>query len=227
LLIGAQPGNQDIEERLLVTGKGLLDLKNVLGLGENLYIDFERLQPESQEINLRATLPFIPNVPFGATGSFSLLKQDSSYITVNSRLGVLFPLSRGDYFNVFWDREINNIIQPDTAAIRLAGELPEQIDTRYNGLGTIYQIDRTNDVNNPRKGFSFNLDATGGLKTIRVNGQIADLSSEEVDFEALYDSLGTSNIQTKASFDFKYFLPVGRRNTVLLGKKLFLQVFTL
>ena len=66
--------------KLQFTGEANINLKNKLGNGETIGINWQSLQVKSQRLNLAYQQSYLFGSPFGANFSFDLLKKDSSFI---------------------------------------------------------------------------------------------------------------------------------------------------
>ena len=80
-LIGFLPSSDPLTgNKLLVTGEATINLKNALGNGEIIGLNWQQLQAGSPRLNLLFQRPYLFNSPFGLITSFDLYKKDSSYM---------------------------------------------------------------------------------------------------------------------------------------------------
>ncbi len=104
ILVGFLPGNT-ITNKTQVTGDVHLNLKNALGSGENILVNWQQLQPQSPRLNLAYNHPYILNSLFGVDFSFDLLKRDSSYLQLNTVIGIQYLLSANQSCKIFYQNE--------------------------------------------------------------------------------------------------------------------------
>ena len=211
-IVGFLPGGQGEvpgQRRLNFTAAGTVDWQNQFGLGERLRIDYERLRPQTQELDVEFTYPYLLDLPFGADLDFSLYRRDTQYLEVRTDAGVQYLLRGGNYLKVFVENTTNNLITFNAARVR-NGRLPENLDLRKNifGLAALWQ--RTDYRYNPREGYVLHARAGGGTKRILPNGNILAIN------DMLYDGLATRDFQYRFELDAAYFRPLGTRTTLQL-----------
>ena len=209
-IVGFLPGGQGEvpgQRRLNFTAAGTIDWQNQFGRGERLLIDYERLRPQTQELDVEFTYPYLLDLPFGADLDFSLYKRDTQYLEVRTDVGVQYLLQGGNYFKVFVENTTNNLITFSEARVR-AGRLPENLDLRKNIFGLAAYYQRTDYRYNPRSGYVLQGRAGGGTKRIRPNANVTALN------DTLYDGLTEAAFQYQLEADAAYFQPLGLRTTV-------------
>ncbi|MBL0130332.1 MAG: hypothetical protein IPP43_03745 [Chitinophagaceae bacterium] len=94
VLIGFLPNNNQLAaKKLLITGEGNLNLKNALGSGETIGLNFQALQVASQRLNLLYQHPYLFNSPFGLDFLFDIFKKDSSFVNINLQFGSTYTVN--------------------------------------------------------------------------------------------------------------------------------------
>lgn len=210
-LIGVLP-NSPQTNRLLITGDLEAELYNSFGAGERLYASYERLRPETQELQLAFSYPYMLSLPFGVDGSFSLYRRDTTFLNVHGKLGLTYFLGGRDQIDVFFENKASNLLSVDTAAIVESGQLPAQLDTRRTSFGVGVQLNRLDYQYNPRRGWHVTLLATAGTRRILRNTDIAASGAN-----TLYDALEERTAQYEFELHGRYFLPIFARSTLLTG----------
>ncbi len=79
-IVGFLPSNPQLGGKLLVTGEANLNLKNALGGGETIGLNWQQLQIKSPRLNILFQQPFIFRSRFGIDVNFDLFKKDSSFL---------------------------------------------------------------------------------------------------------------------------------------------------
>lgn len=214
VLIGFAPGNT-VSGKSGITADVHLDLKNALGAGESILLNWQQLQPQSPRLNLAYNHPFILDSKFGVDFAFNLLKRDSAYLQLNAQLGIQYFLSSAQIFKVFYQNESSYLLGGgmDSNQIILTKKLPPYIDVKSDNLGIGYHFENTNYHFNPRHGNEINISATAGIKKISKNNDIINLkdpSNPSFDFNSLYDSLNLKSYQAKAILSAAHYFPVGK-----------------
>jgi len=218
VLIGFVPANT-ITGKARITADVHLDLKNYLGNGENILLNWQQLQPQSPRLNLGFSQPYIFNSNFGIDLSFDLLKRDSSYLQLNGILGLQYMISSNKIFKIFYENEQNYLLGGgvDTNQIIYTKTLPQNIDVGSGNLGIGYHFVNTNYRLNPRKGNELDVTATGGIKRTSKNNDIINLKDPlhpDFDFNTLYDSIKLKTYRFKIVASGAHFFPLGRMSTL-------------
>ena len=207
-LIGVLP-NSDQSGRMLITGTFDGELQNQFGLGERIFAEFERLRPETQELNLAFNYPYVLDLPFGVDLRFHLYKRDTSYLDLEYDAGLQYLFEGGNYLKVFWNNRTSNLLTIDERALAREEQLPDQLDVSNAAFGLEYLWQRLDYRLNPRRGWSVFLRGAAGTKRIRRNNRI-----RELDFGFLYDSLQLRTFQYRLTGRLTAYLPLFTRSTL-------------
>lgn len=217
-LVGFLPANTETGKAQL-TGDVHLDLKNSLGFGESILLNWQQLQLKSPRLNIGYQHPYIFNSPFGIDFSFDLLKKDSSYLQINSQLGLQYILSVNQSGKIFLQNQRNYLLQGgyDTNQIKITKTLPVNIDVSSSSLGIDYEFINTNYRFNPRTGNEIKIITTAGIKKIGINNDIINLkdpANPNFNFHSLYDSLKTKAYQLRFNLIAARYFPVGKKSVL-------------
>lgn len=213
-VLGVLPQNESGRQlngrTVLVTGTFKGELQNQLGQGERIYASFEQLRPETQELELEFNYPFVLGLPFGVDFSFDLYKRDTSYLDLESDLGIQYLFEGGNYLKVFWNNRSSTLLTVDETRLQLQERLPENLDVSNAYFGLEYALQNLDYRFNPRKGWSVRLRGGAGVKRIERNNRILELGYGE-----LYDTLELRSFQYKLSGQLEGYLPLFNRSTLL------------
>ncbi|MEM9990741.1 MAG: BamA/TamA family outer membrane protein [Bacteroidota bacterium] len=202
-----------------ITGDLKGEFHNAFGFGAYFAVQLEQLRPLTPRLNVSATYPYILNTSFGADASLRIFKQDTSFLEVSADLGIRYLLESNDYIKAFWSNQGSNLLEVDTMRVKQQGRLPQQLDFQYNAFGLEYQQENLDYRLNPRKGWQVFARAAAGLKNIRPNSRILALSTPEVHFQNLYDSLGLNTFQYNLDVQLAAYIPLGQRSTLQLKNR--------
>jgi outer membrane protein assembly factor BamA len=220
-LIGFLPSSDPLlGNKILVTGEATIDLKNALGNGETIALNWQQLQPASPRLNILFQQPYIFKSPFGLNASFDLYKQDSSYINLNLVAGAQYALSATQSGSVFIRSMITNVLNLDTLSIVASHALPTEADISSVSLGMSYDFNNTNYRFNPRSGNELDFIGSVGTKTIHRNAQIQKLddpSDPGFDFNSLYDTVKLNSYEFQLKLSGAHYFPLTRTSTLKLG----------
>jgi len=220
-LIGFLPSSDpNLGNKLLVTGEATINLKNTLGNGESIGLNWQQLQPQSPRLNLSFQQPYLFNSPFGLSTSFDLYKQDSSYLNINLMLGLQYALSVHQTGTVFIKDMISNLLNVDTLQVIAAHALPTEADISSVSLGVTYEFNNTNYRFNPRRGNELQFLGSAGTKKVKENPQILKLkdpSDTTFSFGTLYDTVKLHSYQFLVKLAAAHYFPLTRASTLKLG----------
>ncbi|MCH5598489.1 BamA/TamA family outer membrane protein [Niabella ginsengisoli] len=204
---------------MLITGEGLLDLKNAFGGGESIGLIWQRLQASSQRLNISYDQPYLFNSPFGLDLRFNMLKRDSAFLNFDIRLGTQLALNRQQRVKLYVQRfsSILNFINEE--AIIATKKLPEDGDVKITNVGVEYQLNTTDYIFNPVSGFELLFNTAVGNKKVKPNDQILDLQDPDdpaFNFGSLYDTVTTQSYQLRSVLTAAKYFPIGKaqRSTV-------------
>jgi len=210
-LIGVLP-NSPTMDRLLITGDLEAEFRNAFGRGERIYASYERLRPETQELNLAFSYPYLLGLPFGLDTSFDLYRRDTTFLNVDAELGVQYELGDVWQLTASYTSQSSNLLTVDTAAIVRTGQLPDQLDSRRTGFALELLWNQLNDRFNPRSGWTLESRFAAGIRRIRTNNEILESQAG-----ALYEAVNRRSAQYQADISLARFWPFGIRSTVKTG----------
>lgn len=224
-LIGLLPGErEDVNgvpvQRLLITGELNAELQNQFGKGERIAAKFERLRPSVQELELEFSYPYILELPFGADAAFRQFRRDSSFNNIAFDAGVRYLLEGGNYLKAFYTRSFTNLQLFDKDRVIRTHHLPENLDLSKTGFGLEYAWSKLDYRYNPRKGWSFLLNANASVKNIERNTEIEELiDPDDLDFKfsSLYDSLELRSFQYNIEGEVARYFRMGKSSTLKSG----------
>ncbi len=221
VLIGFLPNNNQLSsKKLLITGEGNLYLKNALGSGETIGLNFQVLQVSSQRLNLLYQHPYLFNSPLGLDFSFDIFKKDSSFVNINLLLGAQYVLNTNQAAKLFIQK-VQTIVNEggvNAPLIIQTRRLPDVADVNSFNVGIDYDFNNTDYRLNPRKGNEFRMITSIGTKTLKKNNEIVSLKDPgdpSFNFEKLYDTVKLKTYQLRVKVAAAKYFPLGnQRSTV-------------
>jgi outer membrane protein assembly factor BamA len=220
-LVGFLPSSDPtLGNKILVTGEATIALKNTLGNGESIGLNWQQLQAGSPRLNLLFQQPYLFHSPFGLNLSFDLYKQDSSYTNLNLMAGVQYTLSANQTGTVFIQEMSSSLLNVDTLEVIASHTLPSTADISAVSLGMTYDFNNTNYRFNPRRGNELDFLGSVGTKTIKVNSQIAQLKDPQdtsFSFASLYDTVKLHSFEFMLKLSATHYFPIARASTLKLS----------
>jgi outer membrane protein assembly factor BamA len=200
-IVGILPNNEQTG-KLLVTGDLHLSLVNSFGKGEQFYIAWRSLQPLSQELDLSISWPYLFGSSIGIGVDFALLKQDTSFFSVNPVLDLRFFLGGTNYFHAFFDYFNSSLIS--TWGLENTVVLPPYADVTSSLYGLGIQFNNLDYYFNPLQGWDIRSRLGIGSKKIHRNPALP---------EEVYESVMETSTQLKGTADIRFFQSLGGRFT--------------
>jgi outer membrane protein assembly factor BamA len=218
VLVGLLPANEQLaDNKMLVTGEANINLKNALGGGETIGVNWQQIQVKSPRLNILFQQPYLFGSSFGLNFNFDLLKKDSSYVNIGILAGASYALSARQTGSVFLQRMTTNLLTVDTISIKNSRRLPDEADVSSVSIGVNYEIFTTDYRFNPRKGNEFFISASAGTRNIRKNNVIVKLYDNNepgFDFNSLYDTFQLKSYQFRVRLKAAHYFPVSRASTI-------------
>lgn len=215
-LIGFLPNNDQLSsKKLLITGEANIILRNSLGAGETIGLNWQQIQVKSPHLNFIYQHPFIFKSNVGLDFSFDMFKKDSSFLNVNFQLGVLYALNTTQSARLFVQR-FQTIVSSgglNTPAVIQSRTLPDAGDVSWLNIGLDYELNTTDYRLNPRSGNELRIIASGGSKKIKRNNEILQLKDPNdpgFDFAKLYDTINLNAAQVRIKSTAAHYFPLGK-----------------
>jgi outer membrane protein assembly factor BamA len=217
-LVGFLPASEGNGGKLLLTGEANVNLKNALGGGEVIGVNWQQLQLKSPRLDLAFSQPYMFHSPFGLDFHFNLYKRDSTFLNINFQLGLQYLVSSRQSGHIFYQLFHTSLLTVDTNYIKATRQLPPYLDLGSSNLGIDYQYNSTDYRFNPRKGDELAVVLTGGLRTIRKNSNITSLTTDATgkpyDFNALYDTVKLKSYLIRLRLNAAHHFQLTRQSTL-------------
>ncbi|MCC6600526.1 MAG: hypothetical protein IT223_07605 [Crocinitomicaceae bacterium] len=154
-VVGIQPN--DKTGHISMTGDAEIKLLNALNSGEELYLNWRRLQLQTQELKMRASFPFLFSTPLGTEGDIKIYRRDSTFSTLKMSLGVLLQLGGQNRLKIFAEKNQSSGLSSHIINATLAN-----VNSTLYGISV--QLEKLNYRLNPRSGYSCLFEAATGKR---------------------------------------------------------------
>lgn len=182
--------------KIYLTGDAEVRLANAFNHGEELGLIWRKLQPLTQDLSLRTMVPYLFKSPLAVDAQVHIYKRDTSFTAVELRGGFGVLLPRNQRLRVFVERNRTDQI----SSVYSMGSLTNAQQTLY---GLAIQLERLDYRWNPRSGYF--MQAEGALGNRVLTNRIQEAA------------LPTKRPLTRIQTQLDYYIPVFRRQSVLLG----------
>lgn len=221
VLVGFLPAAEGTgRTKLQLTGEANINLKNALGSGETIGVNWQQIQVKSPRLHLLYEHPFVFNTAFGLDFNFDLLKKDSSFLNLNAGFGVQYLSTGKQSGKVFFQNFFTNVLPGsiDTSQVKASKKLPSYIDVTTSNVGINYKYNNTDYRFNPRRGNEFTVITSAGLRKIKPNTTITsikkDASGNDFDYASLYDTLDLRTYLLKINVSGAHYFKTGRQSVI-------------
>ena len=224
LLIGVLPGSSG--QKVLITGDVKIHLVSPFGVGEELFLQWQKLQPKTQTLNVKIIYPYLVGLPLGVNINFELYKKDTAYLELNGDYGLQYQMVGSNYLKASYRQKISIILEPDTNFVKINRSLPPNLDLSTNEFALELYLQKLNYKFNPVSGYILQTSIAAGARTIKKNTTLLGLYDyqEGKSFGYLYDTLKLTTFQLHIAVMIDKFWKLNSRNTIrtmLEGKYFF------
>lgn len=181
-----------------ITGDAEVRLMNALNKGEELGFVWRKLQPQTQDLSLRAMIPYLFKSAFAIDGKLQIYKRDTSFTSVKLIAGAGVLLPRNQRIRVFAERNRTDRL----TNFYTAGSLANAQHTLY---GLSAQLESLDYRWNPTRGYVLQAEGATGYRITN---------------EALSES--NTNIRrplTRVEAQTEVYVPFFKRQTLLVAMK--------
>ncbi|MCU0445080.1 MAG: hypothetical protein MUE85_09190 [Microscillaceae bacterium] len=204
-ILGIQPNEArrttpEQPSQLLLTGELNLALKNMFNAGKNFRVKWQRLQINSQLLELEFENPVLFKSNFDFKVNFNLLRQDSNFVNNEFQFTLFYNLPNSGKLNFSLNNRKSNL--GDANLFVVAQELPQIAEVAYFSYGLGYDWNDLDNFFNPRRGNRVNFSFRYGNKNILRNPFLND---------TLYRDITLRSNQILLKSELTKYLPLGKR----------------
>lgn len=194
-IIGFQP--DPIIDKISITGELNLKLQNTLKQGELLDLRWQSIRNQTQSLKTKLNYPFLFNTSFGIDGVFDLYKRDTSFLELNSSIGVQYYLNKGNVLKVFFQNISSNV---------LSGGLN---NPTYSNLGSVksnnYGLSLTSRridyTPNPSRGIVLEITGSAGNRISTSNDSLTIIK----------------DVTYRGKISAQFYIPLSQRHVIKLS----------
>ncbi|MGE0090813.1 MAG: POTRA domain-containing protein [Bacteroidales bacterium] len=190
-IIGFIPDSEK-SDKLVVTGDLQLFLVNSFSRGEEIGLRWEKLESETQKLDVKFQYPYFFKLPFGLDMNFNLYKQDSLFLNVNYSAGLRWYVSPLNHYKAYYRYKNSSMIGEVVNSINFADVSSSVFGASANYKTLDYAI-------NPRIGIELSVFGGAGTKNIK-------------EYKSQTDTLNTSRTneftEFEAGINFDSYFPV-------------------
>lgn len=195
-IIGFLPDNETTG-KLLITGELNLNLVNSFGKGEEIFLNWEKLESSTQQLDVSLMYPYLFRTNLGLDTDFGLYKKDTTFLSLNAGLGLRWFLTYDDYIKLYYRYKNSSRIGNEKST----NILVNYADVKSNILGALYYVNALDYKYNPRKGVEFNVFGGAGFKRISNSNALDDGLNLNAD---------NKTVEIEAGIELNVYYPIYR-----------------
>ncbi|PKP02765.1 MAG: hypothetical protein CVU11_10645 [Bacteroidetes bacterium HGW-Bacteroidetes-6] len=206
-ILGFAPNN-DNPGKVVFTGDVNLKLANSFNHGDQISLKWKSSANSSQEVKVKASLPFLFGLPLGISGSLDIYKRDTLYVKTKQRYGITYFSGIASELDFFAENTENRVI--DQSIFATATTLPVWADSRTTSAGLGFKVVRTDNIIIPHKGFIIETEITAGKKNLLKNNSAP---------EELYDGVVLETGLYRGNMSLSLFRPVTKTLHLMISNQ--------
>ena len=194
-VVGFQP--DPISDKLSITGELSLKLQNTLKHGELLDLRWQSIRNQTQSLNTKLNYPFLFNTSFGIDGVFDLYKRDTSFLELNSSIGVQYYLNKGNILKVFFQNISSSVLSGgfNNPTYSNLGSV------KSNNYGLSFTSSRIDYIPNPSRGIAIKISGSAGNRTSTSSDSLTIIK----------------DITYRGEISTQFYIPLSRRHVIKLS----------
>jgi translocation and assembly module TamA len=201
-IIGFMP-NEQRQNRLLVTGELSLQLRNLFKTGKGIAVQWQQIRQASPRLNMAYEHPALFNTPLILNADFNLLKEDSTFLSVNRYLSLSFYTGMAGKIKFYSGLKTSRL--GNNAQYKPAEVLPEFSDFNLLYYGAGYNWNNLDNFFYPGKGFDLSVEGWAGNKKILKNPFLE---------QSLYDNVNTTSLQISLKATLKKYSKISPKSVL-------------
>lgn len=195
-IVGIRPDDQT--GKVNITGDAEIRLLNAFNGGEEFYLNWRKLQLQTQDLTTKLLLPYLFSTPIGVDGNLKIYKRDTTFTSVKTAAGILFLAGGNNRIRLFVERNTSNQLSTFANALPLAN-----VNSSLYGLSVQYE--KLDYRYNPRKGFALLLEGATGSRKINATN-LSDVQSTDA----------SKNV-FRVEGQIDYYIPTWKKQCVYAG----------
>lgn len=203
-IVGILPNNTG---KITLTGDVSLQLQNSFHHAEEIGFHWQHIQAQTENLTMHFNYPYFFSTPLGIDGDLKLFKQDTTYLQVDSKIGLEYLLIGGNYIKAFYENITSTLLSTSSLQYQTAN-LPPYADVTTRLYGLEYKTNELDYIYNPRKGYEVLVSAAAGTKSIHQNPKLNPL---------IYEGLKLKSNEYKINLNAACFIPFFSRSAFKLG----------
>jgi outer membrane translocation and assembly module TamA len=187
-------------KKLQLTGDFKLKLQNALKRGELIDLTYRGLPNQSQQLLTQISYPYLFLSKIGLDLDFQLFRKDTTFLNLNTKLGVSFAFTPERSVHFFVESYKGNLISSNKSNV--TSSLPPfvNIASTYYGIGG--SLEKVDNSLLPKKGYRLNFSASVGERKINK-----DKGFDPADFP----QINSKNTQYKLNADLNYYKKITQK----------------
>jgi len=169
--------------KIVFNGDMNLKLANSFNHGDVIAMRWKSSANQSQEMNVKASVPFLFGLPMGLNGYLDIYRRDTTYVKTKQHYGVNFFTGIATEIEFFAENTENRVL--DQSIFEAATVLPTWADSRTTAGGLRIYWPSVDQLIIPHTGFIAEVEASVGNKKMIVSSEAPPQLYDDVDMESV------------------------------------------
>jgi outer membrane protein assembly factor BamA len=202
-IIGFMP-NEQRQNKLLITGELNLQLRNLFKTGKALGVKWQQIRQASPRLNMTYEHTALFNTPLILNTNFDLLKEDSTFLSINRHLALAFHTGIAGKIQFYSGLKTSRL--GNNAHYKTSEILPQFSDFNLLYYGVGYNWNNLDNYFYPSRGFNLSVDGSAGNKRILKNPFLE---------QTLYDNVDITSVQFSIKWHMANYFKLSPRSVLL------------
>jgi outer membrane protein assembly factor BamA len=169
----------------------------ILRKGELLDLRWQSIRDQTQSLKSHLNFPFLFKTAFGIDGNFNLYKRDTSFLELQSTIGVQYFMNHGSFLKAFYQNMSSTVLSGglNNPSFNKLGS------TKSNNYGLSYVRRRVDYLPNPTKGSIMSFTGSAGTRKSTLSDTSQTITS----------------LVLRGQFRIEYFIPLAKRHVIRIA----------
>jgi len=204
-VIGFLPNTSPTDQKLRVIGNLHLKLHNAFGRGLLFQMALQIPKPRSRQLDAVFEYPNLAQTNLDIRLKINLFSEDTIFSNWQQKYSLRYDAGNRQKIGLFLLRQTAS---PTDSVFSVNETTANIVKTNYSAYGISYEIDRTNRLFTPQKGFSIDSEIMAGNKSSTL--EFLDITK---------NSIPQNSVQWIFKADFQKFIKTGKQSTFLFRSK--------
>ncbi len=204
--------------KLTLTGNIAVELQNMFEYGESMFVNWQKIDANSQKINVGYNVRYLFASRLGSVSEFQLYKKDSSFVNSQIYSAIPYYLAFNKLVKAYVTRKTSSLINQSVDTNSLL--LPQYSNMTQTSYGLGFKLWDLDYFFNPRKGYVTEFEIASGQKNIEKNAKLKAEAYKNIPLQTTQVEL-KGNVEVFIPFFAKTVVYVKNTSALIHAKTIF------